>query len=214
MTSCVRGTRARLPGVKFDTCLLVAVALIPATALAQSVAIDTTRSTVTVRVYKSGLLSALAHNHVLQAPIASGSLDAMERTVELSFNVSSMKVVDPEGSDSERKEIEDTMKGPTVLGMAKFPVISFASSAVTILGPERYQVTGALKLHGASHQISFPVFRSGERYSGSLVLKQTDYGITPVKIAGGSVRVKDEVTLEVNIAPVTASGGSTPQRKF
>lgn len=210
MTSCVRGTRSHGPGLKFNTCLLVAVTLIPAAALTQNVAIDTTRSTVTVRVYKSGLLSAFAHNHVIQAPIASGSLDAKERSVELSFNVSSMKVVDPEGSDSERKEIEDTMKGPTVLGMEKFPVISFASSAVTTLGPDRYQVTGALTLHGASHQITFPVLHSGERYSGSLALKQTDYGITPVKIAGGSVRVKDEITLEVSIAPVAAAGGSRP----
>ena len=209
MISCIRGTRSRGAGLKFDTCLLVAVMLIPSTALAQSVAIDATRSTVTVRVYKSGFLSAFAHNHVIHAPIASGSLDAKERSVELSFNVLSMKVADPEGSDSERKEIEDTMKGPTVLGMAEFPVISFASSAVTTSGPDHYQVTGALKLHGASQQISFPVVHSGERYSGSLTLKQSDYGITPVKIAGGSVRVKDEITLEVNIVPVAGPGGST-----
>lgn len=210
MTSWVRGTRSCGPGLKFGTCLLVAVTLISATALSQSVAIDTMHSSVTVRVYKSGLFSAFAHNHVIQAPIASGSLDAKKQSVELSFNVSNMKVVDPEGSDSERKEIEDTMKGPAVLDLAKFPVISFASSSVTASGLGHYQVNGALNLHGASHQISFPVVQSGERYSGSVKLKQTDYGITPIKIAGGSVSVKDEITLEVNIVPVPGAGGSTP----
>jgi hypothetical protein len=35
---------------------------------------DAARSTLTVLVYKSGLLSALADNHVINAPIASGAI--------------------------------------------------------------------------------------------------------------------------------------------
>ena len=36
--------------------------------------IDTQRSKLTVHVYKSGLFSALADNHVIEAPIAVGSV--------------------------------------------------------------------------------------------------------------------------------------------
>lgn len=185
--------------------LLIVVLLWSVSAVAQRVAIDKTHSTVTVRVFKSGLLSGLAHNHVIQATIAAGSLDARDRAIELSFNVADMKVVDPEGSDSERQQIEATMKGPKVLDMAQFPVINFTSRQITSPGQNRYQATGELKLHGAARQVSVPVdFRDG-RYLGSLTLKQTDYGVVPVKIAGGTVRVKDEIVIEFQIVSAIAN---------
>ena len=34
------------------------------------------------------------------------------------------------------------------------------------------------------------------KYTGSLSLKQTDYVITPVNIAGGAVQLKDEITID------------------
>ncbi len=174
--------------------------LAPAAASAQRVAIDKAHSTVTVHVYKSGLFSGLAHNHVIQAPIASGSIDANARAVELSFNVADMKVVDPDASDSERQKIEATMKDAEVLDPAKFPVINFVSTGVSSSSPGHTQVTGTLKLHGTSRQVSLPVALQDGRYSGSITLKQTDYGITPVKIAGGAVRVKDEIVIEFQVA--------------
>jgi hypothetical protein len=53
----------------------VIVLSVAAISVAQSAAIDPARSTVTVRVYKKGLFSGLAHDHVIKAPIASGTID-------------------------------------------------------------------------------------------------------------------------------------------
>jgi hypothetical protein len=39
-----------------------------------------------------------------------------------------------------------------------------------------------------------------DRYRGSATLKQTDFGMTPVTIAGGTVKVKDEIKIEFEIA--------------
>jgi polyisoprenoid-binding protein YceI len=183
---------------------LFCFALVPVLASAQRVDVDKSQSSVTVRVYKSGLFSGFAHDHVIQAPIASGSIDAQAKSVEVTFNVVDMKVLDPGSSDSERQEIEATMKGPKVLDGTQYPTISFASSAVTDSGANRSQVTGALKLHGTSHQVAIPVTLHDGKYTGSVTLKQTDYGITPVKIAGGAVRVKDEITIEFSIVPAAA----------
>jgi hypothetical protein len=36
-------------------------------------------------------------------------------------------------------------------------------------------------------------------YTGSARLSQKDFGITPVSIAGGSVKVKDEVLVEFEV---------------
>jgi hypothetical protein len=37
------------------------------------------------------------------------------------------------------------------------------------------------------------------RYRGTVVLKQRDFGITPISIAGGTVKVKDELKVEFDI---------------
>ena len=38
-------------------------------------------------------------------------------------------------------------------------------------------------------------------YLGSASLKQTDFGINPIRIAGGTVKVKDEVKIQFDIIP-------------
>ncbi len=170
-------------------------------AAAQVVDIDTTRSTVTVKVEKSGLFSAFAHNHTIQAPLASGSLDASKRTATLSFNTKEMKVVDEGVKDSERAEIEQTMKSERVLDVQKFPEVRFVSTSVTQQDSGRYHVQGDLTLHGTTHLVEFPLTFSNARYAGSVKLKQTDFGITPVTIAGGAVKVKDVIEVVFEIVP-------------
>ena len=188
---------------------LLALGLIPVLASAQRLAIDSANSSVVIRVFKSGLFSGLAHDHAIQAPVATGNIDMHEKSITLTFDVADMKVLDPGVSDSDRREIDATMKGPKVLDGAQFPTISFVSSSVKTSG-DRNEVTGTLKLHGASRQITVPVVWEAGKYTGSLSLKQTDDGITPVKIAGGAVRVKDEITIEFSIVPASANntGGS------
>jgi polyisoprenoid-binding protein YceI len=167
--------------------------------VAQPAKVDAARSTVAIHVYKTGLFSALAHDHLITAPVASGSIDKEHRSVSLTFNANDLKVGDTEGSESDHQEIEATMKGPTVLNAAQFPVISFQSKRVNVATPESYQVIGDLKLHGQTREITLPVVFSGGIYKGSVHLKQTDYGITPVKVAGGTVRVKDEIAIDFDI---------------
>ena len=183
---------------------LLTLGLTPVLASAPRLAIDSAKSSVTIHVFKSGLFSGLAHDHTIQAPVATGNIDMQEKSVTLTFNVADMKVLDPGESDSNRKDIDATMKGPKVLDGAHFPTISFASSSVKTSG-DRSEVTGTLTMHGASRQIAVPVALQDGKYTGSLLLKQTDYGITPVKIAGGAVRVKDEITIEFSIVPASGA---------
>jgi len=55
-------------------------------------------------------------------------------------------------------------------------------------------------MHGTERPISFEVALKDGRYRGSANLKQTDFGMTPITIAGGTVKVKDEVKVEFEIA--------------
>jgi polyisoprenoid-binding protein YceI len=165
--------------------------------------IDLAASKITVHVEKSGLFSAFAHNHVISAPLASGHLDVERRSVQLKFRSQEMKVLDPDVSNSERSEIETAMKSDKVLDPARFPEVSFASTSVdTSAGaPKRLLVHGNLTLHGVTKPIQLPVSFLDERYTGKVTLKQTDYGITPIRIAGGAVKVKDVIEVVFEIVP-------------
>ncbi len=115
-----------------------------------------------------------------------------------------MKVLDPEASDSERANIEHTMKSDQVLDPARFPEITFVSTSVEAPGgeasaPAHYSVHGNLTLHGVTKPIEISVSLSEGRYTGKVTLKQTDFGITPVKIGGGTIRVKDPIEIGFEI---------------
>jgi hypothetical protein len=162
-------------------------------------AIDTERSVLTVRVYKTGLFSAFAHDHEIRAPIKNGILDEDKNAVEFTVDSRSLRVLDPKASDSERAEIQNTMLGPKVLDSEKFPEIRFRSVSVGEAGEGKWIVRGDLTLHGQTHQLKLDVQGSDGRYSGAIVLSQREFGITPVSIAGGSVKVKDEIRIEFEI---------------
>ena len=61
---------------------------------------------------------------------------------------------------------------------------------------------GNLTLHGRSSPVSVDVNLRNGHYLGSARLKQRTFGMTPVSIAGGTVKVKDEVEVEFDIVLV------------
>ncbi len=181
--------------------MIACLCLSLAAASSESRKIDGPHSTVTVRVYKSGFLSAFAHNHEIQAPIQSGEVTESEKpSVELRVDARKLRVLDPEASDDTRAQVQKTMRGPQVLDIDRFPEIRFQSTGVELKSPGHWIVHGNFGLHGKDHPIAVEVTIKDERYRGSATLKQTDFGIKPVTVAGGTVKVKDEVKIEFEIA--------------
>jgi polyisoprenoid-binding protein YceI len=163
--------------------------------------IDCAHSTITVYVYKTGILAGLAHNHEIEAPIAWGEVkDSNTPSVELRVDSTKLRVLDPEASDGTRATILATMRGAEVLDVDHFPGIHFRSTGVEPNGVEHWIVHGNLDLHGQTHPVSFEVALKDGLYQGAATLKQTGFGITPVKVAGGTVKVKDEVKVAFSIA--------------
>ena len=162
--------------------------------------IDTAKSVLTVRVYKSGLFSAFAHDHEIRAPIQSGNFDEQKHTVEFKVNAAELKVLDPDGSDNERSQVQHTMEGPKVLDPEKFPEISFHSTSIEATGPDKWNVQGDLTLHGQTHPVKVEVNGANGHYRGSSRFRQTEFGMTPITIGGGAVKVKDEVRIEFEVA--------------
>src|SRR5882757_2536395 len=186
----VRSLSKRLVGLLIFLSSLVVVASTP---------VDTQKSTLTIRVYKSGFFSAFAHDHEISAPIDSGSFSEENPSVEISIDASKLKVLDKESSADERDKIQKRMLSSEVLDSDQFKEIRFHSTQVERAGEGVWQVTGDLTLHGQTHPVAFRVQKVNGHYQGVAELKQSAFGMTPISIAGGSVKVKDQVRIEFDV---------------
>ena len=156
-------------------------------------------STITIHVHKAGMFSAFGHNHEITAPVAQADLDAGAMSAAIVVHAADLKVMDTELSEKDRAAVQETMLGPKVLDVKNFPEIRFKSSRIEQTSPRHFRVTGTLELHGVKKEISLEMTGGPQEYKGSTKLKQTDYGIQPVSAGGGTVKVKDEIDLEMDI---------------
>ena len=174
----------------------------PTAVRAETRPIDVERSTLTVFVYKSGLFSALADDHVIQAPLAGGTISTdAPLGIEVSVRSGTLKVLDPRLSSEKRAEVQARMLGPEVLDSTAHPTIEFSSTSIEPGGPDRWTVTGRLTIHGVTRSLTFPVTQKDGRYRGTAVLRQRDFGIEPISIVGGTVKVRDELKVEFDVIP-------------
>jgi polyisoprenoid-binding protein YceI len=158
---------------------------------------DAAHSSLTVHVYKSGLFAFAADNHIINAPLASGVVDEASKTVELSVNAADLKVLDPSMPAGRRAEVQAKMVSPDVLDVGKYPKIAFKSTALTFDGAGKANVVGDLTLHGQTQRVTVHVTRvSVGHYKGSATVRQSDFGIKPIRIAGGTVKVKNDVDID------------------
>jgi polyisoprenoid-binding protein YceI len=165
-------------------------------------------SVITIELSSSGLFKFAGHKHQIDAPIRQGSIgyfpsNLEKSSVDLEVASKALRVVDPKADAKERAEVQQTMEGPKVLDVARFPRISFKSRAVRQLGDGRVQLTGDLTLHGITRPVTVvgKFTSSGSRLqaTGSCRFKQTDFGMKPVKVGGGTVSVKDEIQLNFRV---------------
>ena len=165
---------------------------------AQQRNIDTQKSTLTIRVGKTGAFSAVGHEHEIHAPIHSGSADTGARpAVEIHVNARELRVMDKDTSEKDRAEVQKTMLGPEVLDSERHQEIVFKSTGSESVGQGQWTLNGNLTLRGQTRPVTVQVTLKDGRYLGEAKVKQTDFGIRPPGKAG--VRAKDEVKIEFDI---------------
>ena len=194
--------------------LAVAMAsVLPAYAQNRTVyTVDAKHSKIEIHVYREGFFKAFGHDHQIMANELSGTVqlaepDASASSVTFVVETKSLVVMDSGEAAKDRQEVQQTMLGEKVLDASRFPRIQFVSSKVrsTARNGETtdLEVEGTLSLHGAAKPVSLPVriVVGGGQLSGDgeLNLLQTDYGITPIKVGGGAVKVKDKLKVSFHI---------------
>jgi polyisoprenoid-binding protein YceI len=179
----------------------VALGVTPLGALADVRHIDPAQSKLTVHVFKTGLFAFAADNHEISAPISAGEMSGdPPSSVKLTVETAHMTVLDPQTAADKRAQVQARMVGPDVLDVDKYPTIEFTSTSIQAAPSGGLDVTGALTIHGTTRTIHLHVTEANGRYTGSTTLKQTDFGIRPITIAGGTVKVKDEIRIDFDIA--------------
>lgn len=164
--------------------------------------VDVHNSTIRIHVGKAGLFSAAGHEHWVSAPIDRGSLDDSEPSAHIAFIVQARNLMvepDKDLSAEKQAEVQQTMQ-EKVLESANYSEINFRSSVVEKTAADAWTVSGVLTLHGHSNRIRSTVRRVQDKYVGRCRIKQTDFGIEPVRVGGGLVKVKNELDVEFAIA--------------
>ena len=181
---------------------------IPQTAVCYS--INSTKSTLTVRAFATGLLSAFGHSPTIAIPDIEGEIlfnpDAIEQSsVRIVIHAASLTVTD-DIREKDREEINRTMH-EQVLESDSYPDVVYECSRVTTsrVGEGQYWGTlnGDLTLHGVKRNQPVPVRISVNsdvlRATGDFSIRQSDYEIRLVSAAAGTVKLKDELKLSCDI---------------
>ena len=173
--------------------------------------INAGQSRFTVRAFVGGLLSGVAgHDHTIAIRDFSGTAaftygSVTPASLQFTVKADSLAVTD-KVSESDRNKIQATMRND-VLDVNSYPEITFKSTSVTATRVEegKYQtrIAGDLTLHGTTRALAFNAlvtfYETRLEAEGQFALRQTEYGIRPVSVAGGTIKVKDELKFSFNI---------------
>lgn len=158
---------------------------------------DLPRSKMTVYVSKEGLFAFAGDDHQVDVPIASGSYDDATGSVELTVESKELRVLDP---PSRRDKVQANMVGPQVLDAERYRTIAFRSTTIEGSASDRWTVVGDLTLHGQTRPVTLQVSKiDTTHFRGMTSITQSAFGITPLRVAGGIVRVKDKLRVEFEI---------------
>jgi hypothetical protein len=190
-------------------------------AAARVLAIDPDRSVVTMLVRRAGPLARLGHNHAIVSSQESGRAwlgsEPHESGFEIRLPVAAFVVDDPAARAAAGPEFPGELPAeardgtyrnllrPEVLDGDRHPEIVVVASR--ILGSwQRPVVVARITLRGTTREIEVPVDlqRDPQRLlaRGTLLIRQSDFGIVPFSVGGGAIQVADEVEVRFEIVAV------------
>jgi polyisoprenoid-binding protein YceI len=172
--------------------------------------VDSGVSRFTVRGVAGGMLSGLGHNPVIGIRDFTGTAgfdpDSPERTsLRVAISTAALEVQN-NASEKDRREMKRVMD-EEVLETALYPNIVFEAAAVKASGDTRNsfraELEGNLSLHGITRPFRVPaqisVMGDMLRANGEFSLLLSDFRIKPPTVAGGAIKLKDELKLSFDI---------------
>jgi len=171
-----------------------------------SYVVEAGMSRFTVRGFAGGLLSGLGHNPVVSIPDFAGDAhwdpgDPAKASLRLRIRATALAVQN-DISDKDRREMERVMR-EEVLETERYPEIAFESTGVSGNTGNRVEIAGILTLHGVTRRERVPaqIAVTGDmlRGFGEFTILQTDYRIKLASVAGGALKLKDELKFNFDL---------------
>lgn len=161
-----------------------------------------------IHVGTSGLFGAFAHDHSIEAQKITGcasvdSKDPAHSSIKLTFSTADIRVMDPKASARDRAEVQKNME-TDVLRVQEYAVVVFESTSIEPAGSNQFRARGNLTIRGRTQAVAVPVtFRRMDdgtyEATGKYTIKQSAFGIKPIQLGGGTIKVKDEVETDFDL---------------
>jgi len=164
-------------------------------------------ATLSVRTKRTGAAAKAGHDLLIDVTAWRATLDvgdhAAQSSIVLDADATSLRVREGIGGmqalgDDDKANIAQTIDDVVLTGQP----IEFRSATVeTVADGSRIGVQGELTLAGKAAPIAFDLTVGGDgKLSGSAVVKQTDWGITPYSTLFGALKVADEVQVVIDVS--------------
>ncbi|MEE9425649.1 MAG: YceI family protein [Methylococcales bacterium] len=188
-------------------------------------AIDSATSEIHWRVYKSGILSDLGHNHVIAVAKPAGkvflSQTLSESRIEMELSVADLIIDNPtlrsrygedfssEPSAADIAGTRNNMLSQSVLNGTKFPNIKITGTALSGFGVGQ-TVDLVIQLLDRTISVNVPI--NVERTADGVIQVHSEFQIThdqlglkPFRVMMGALQVADEIDFSVRIRAVMSS---------
>jgi len=171
--------------------------------------VDPAASKIVIEVYRGGSLARLGHDHVVASHDVQGFVAPGAGRADLYVRADRL-IVDEPGLRAEAKfetqptdeDIAGTRRNMlNALEASRYPFILLSVAGAGSRTEAGLRVS--LTVRGVAREIQVPVQIDSNAVAftvtGRMALKQTDFGITPLSVLGGAIRVQDEVSVRFRI---------------
>ena len=174
--------------------------------------------TLSVRTGRAGAAAKAGHDLLIHVTAWQATLEVGEdparTSIVLDADATSLRVREGTGGmqaldDDDKASIQKTIDDDVL----KRQGIEFRSTAVQTAADGGISVQGELTLVGETRPLAFDLTVGDDgRLSGSAVVKQSDWGITPYSTLFGALKVADEVEVVIDAAYRGADPGRVAER--
>ena len=192
--------------------LLPALMLVAPASAADTYKIDSVHSEVGFKI-RHLVAKTSGRFTAFRGTITVDSTDLSKSSVEITIDATSIN------TDNANRDAD--LRGEKFFDVAKYPTITFKSTAVKETSKGKLEITGDFTLHGVTKRISFPItslgtipgMRPGSTVigfgDGALKLNRHDYGVSTMKgVLGDDV----DISLDVEAVKQAPEALATPKK--
>ncbi|MDE2259126.1 MAG: YceI family protein [Betaproteobacteria bacterium] len=172
--------------------------------------VDPHQSLITILVHRGGMLARLGHDHVVASHDVQGFVVAQTGYAELTIPLGLLTVDEPalrERAGLEAEVPQDAVEGTRLNMQTKvLQVDQFPTVQIQIFRPDPAgsALRVSISMHGVTRvketQAAIQSRSEGEVIvTGSMTLNQSDFGMVPLSVLGGSLQVRDAVEVHYSI---------------